>query len=455
MEGTASYVPVIDYVSETVPSAEFRLVDVGCSGGIDPVWRGMGPRLRALAIDPNVSELERLRSAETHPGIEYLAASATLPPNHPFAAKAAGSSWWTRNPWDRLSVVKSLELMKSLGQSLPPELGAAALSSDTAISDESIIVPAFLRDHGIDSVDFLKIDVDGPDFDILNSFDEALGALNVLGLGIEVSYFGSASGTDRSFHNVDRFMKAQGFELFGMTQRRYSLSTLPSRYLWSVPAESEFGRPMFGDALYIKDLGNPEYARFSESLSTAKFLNLICIFAAFNLPDCAADVALRFRDRLTTLCSVDRILDLLAAQAQGPVEKPLSYSEYLRRFNSNSRMFFDAKAEHANQSRRDQPESESATGRPSQEFALLDIAALSRLRALGWTPRVVFDVGARKQTSGFALHGPKQAHAVSGRGHHPGDGDLRHAVSVDGHRGNEGHAGQRPVIAELADELCL
>ena len=200
-------------------------------------------------------------------------------------------------------------------------------------------MPAYLQDSEIHSVDFLKIDVDGPDFEILNSFDSALETLGVLGVGIEVSYFGSAADTDYTFHNVDRFMKARGFELFGTTVRRYSLAALPSPYVSNFPAETDFGRPLLGDALYVRDLGRHEHDEFAAQLPLAKLLNLICIFAAFNLPDCAAEIA-RFRDRLGNACDVERILDLLAAQAQGPIEQPLTYREYLRRFESHDPMFF-------------------------------------------------------------------------------------------------------------------
>jgi len=187
MEGTANYVPVIGYLSEAPLLSEFMLIDIGCSGGIDAVWRGFGPRLRALAIDPNVDEIERLRSLETHPGVQYLAAFAGLPANHPFSLRKAGRDPLERSPWTRLSVVKSLELMKSRRQTLPPELGALGagmLAPDTKISKEVIAVPAYLQDSEIHSVDFLKIDVDGPDFEILNSFDSALETLGVLGVGI-------------------------------------------------------------------------------------------------------------------------------------------------------------------------------------------------------------------------------------------------------------------------------
>jgi len=251
-----------------------------------------------------------------------------------------------RSPWFRLSVVKSLELMRSRGQTLPPQMGVAALAPETKLSKEVIVAPAYLADIGIHSVDFLKIDVDGPDFEILNSFDLAFETLGVLGVGIEVNYFGSAADTDYSFHNVDRFMKARGFELFGTTVRRYSLACLPSPYVSNFPAETEFGRPLLGDALYIRDLGRHEQDEFAARLPLAKLLKLICIFAAFNLPDCAAEITLRFRERLSDSCDVERILDSLAAQAQGPIERPLTYREYLRRFESHDPMFFPQNSTH-------------------------------------------------------------------------------------------------------------
>lgn len=340
MEGTASYVPVIGYLSETLRDSEFMLVDIGCSGGIDSVWRCFGPRLRALAVDPNIAEIERLKGVETHPGIRYLAAFARLPADHPFALQKAGRSHWGRSPWERLSVVKSLEMMKSGAKLSTCEMLGANLWSEMQLSEEAIVIPAYLRDGGIHSVDFLKIDVDGADFEILNSFDLALDTLGILGLGIEVNYFGSTCDTNHTFHNVDRFMKGHGFELFGLTVNRYSIVSLPSRYLWHLPARSEFGRPLQGDALYIRDLGSHEYDEFTARLPVTKLLKLICIFAAFNLPDCAAEVALRFGDRLGSLPDVDRILNLLAAQAQGLAETPLSYREYIRRFESHDPMFF-------------------------------------------------------------------------------------------------------------------
>ena len=49
---------------------------------------------------------------------------------------------------------------------------------------------------------------------------------------------------------------------------------------------------------------------------------------------------MRFSDRLGSICDVERILNLLAAQAQGSTDKPLSYREYIRRFESHDHVLY-------------------------------------------------------------------------------------------------------------------
>ena len=61
----------------------------------------------------------------------------------------------------------------------------------------------------------------------------------------------------------------------------------------------------------------------------------------FNLPDCAAEVAIRFEESISPLCSVAQVLDLLAAQALGEHAK-LSYTELRSRFDAQDPMFFNA-----------------------------------------------------------------------------------------------------------------
>ena len=276
MDGLMNWCPLLDYVAEITASGKFQLVDIGCSGGIDRRWRRMGKRLRALAIDPDVREIERLRGKESNPAITYVNAFAKIGDEHPFAVRRRGKPEFERNPNPRLSAERYQELLKKEMEHLSDrEKRSANLWMESQLADvkDAIVVPEYLKGAGVRAVDFLKIDVDGRDFEILQSFDRALRDSQVLGVGIEVRLWGSADETDGTFHNVDRFMKAQGFELFNLTTRRYSTRALPSRFAGRVPGATESGRVHHGDALYARDLGSGEYEEFA---AKSKFLLTSC-----------------------------------------------------------------------------------------------------------------------------------------------------------------------------------
>ena len=61
-------------VADALGTTPFRLLDVGCSGGLDPRWRAFGSRLQAIGIDASRAECARLAKAETLAGVEYVAA---------------------------------------------------------------------------------------------------------------------------------------------------------------------------------------------------------------------------------------------------------------------------------------------------------------------------------------------------------------------------------------------
>src|SRR5215470_934888 len=166
------------------------------------------------------------------------------------------------------------------------EKRSANLWGEARLADKSVVVPEYLQDLGIRSMDFVKIDVDGKDFEILHTFDRALRGMDVPGVGVEVRYWGSHEDKEGAFHNIDRFLKERGFELFNLTIRRYSTNALPSRFAQRAPGATLRGRVHQGDAMYARDLGSGLYDDFAKSLSAEKILNLAVIFAIFDLPDC-------------------------------------------------------------------------------------------------------------------------------------------------------------------------
>ena len=109
MDGLVNFCPLLDYVREFTAPGAFLLLDIGCSGGIDRQWRRLGRRLRALGIDADVQEIERLKAREKNPLITYVNAFAGIAPDHPWAIKRQGRPDLDRNPWPRLSTLQYME----------------------------------------------------------------------------------------------------------------------------------------------------------------------------------------------------------------------------------------------------------------------------------------------------------------------------------------------------------
>lgn len=389
--------PTVAYIADHLGEDLFTVIDVGCSGGHMPGWRALGAHLRAFAFDPQRFEIARLRTAETNPLCEYIEGYVGAPTDHPLRKLHAYDVYWSRGPWGRLAAARSQALahgrapepvtrFNHYDETMPeldiPLLGApsrlspmtpegrSALQPDAAangtqideaeaarqkalqeqnlwaeadLADETrqIVLPDYLRDRGVTDLDFLKIDVDGPDYDILYTMSEALSAKQILGVSLEVNFNGSHLPHHHTFHNMDRFMRAHGFTLFALTVRTYSSAALPQPYEMPHPAQNIKGRPLQGDALYIRDFGTALPVSEAEAVSDEKLAKTAALFAMFDLPAEGVEHLLRFKDRLSRLFDVDHAVELLTQESQRDEKTDWSYPEYMAAFDRADPFFFN------------------------------------------------------------------------------------------------------------------
>lgn len=301
------------------------LIDVGCSGGISESWRAFEPDFAAAAFDPVVPEVERLQRQETNPMVKFVAGFAGLPDSHPFVQKRGTAPVVHRNPWNRFSAQWALELEIQAKEKAGGDPGSAAqLADPSPIGVDDYVAASFPL-----PVDFLKVDVDGHDMDVLLSAEKTVRDHPVLGIGVEVNYCGSDSDTDHTFHNMDRLLRSWGFDLFGLTVRTYSGRHLPFPFAIPIPAQSTGGRPMQGDAVYFRDVCADEPLIAVDSIPSHGLIKLACMFESFGVPDAAAEVLVKHRSRLEPLFDVAKALDLLSESIP---EAKGDYAAYVERF---------------------------------------------------------------------------------------------------------------------------
>jgi len=347
MELLQEYYPLVDlYKMLKVPST-FSLIDVGCSGGIDRIFIELGDKLRALGIDASIDEIERLRRENTVEGIQYIDGFVDLPEGHYFFKELGKHSYWGNNPWERLSASHSLQVRKNLEKIQTTEQKMQHNEwNTTRLTTKHITLADTMAEKGFFDVDLLKIDIDGPDFLAMQSLHKRFDEFGILAVVMEVNYIGSDYPTDHTFHNTDRFMRQNGFELFGLTIRPYSASSLPFRFQFGVPAQTISGRPLQGDAFYIRDICSTSSPVPNRFLAPEKIINAILLFSFFGLPDFAAELLLAHKGTLDSFLDSTVFLDALTKQSVsmqcGTPKNISNYRELIALYESDSPAFYMA-----------------------------------------------------------------------------------------------------------------
>ena len=266
----------------------FTLVDVGCSLGIDSVWRCFGSHIRAFGFDPDIIECERLQKVETNPGIRYYPMAVGLPEDSDFL-RAQGS---LRSCSSAILAfcVGALHCRGSAVHAALHVLRGTAFRRKSPKPRRSAS-PSSWSHQEVGSVDFVKVDTDGSELEVLLSAEKSIESCQILGFMVECLYQGSDHETSNTFHNIDRFMKRHGFMVYSMSVNKYSRAALPAPFVYSFPAQTTWGQVLWGDVVFLRDLGASSQSM--PELSIEKIIKLACLYEIFCVPDCAVEMILQ------------------------------------------------------------------------------------------------------------------------------------------------------------------
>lgn len=309
-------------LSSTSPVA---LIDVGASRGIHRRWAALGDRFAAIGFDPLIAEVERLNAVETRPHVRYEAAlvgcrdyDRLFPPE----LRADEITSLHNEPYVRSSAAAAHAIRQQDYVRERFNAGAQVRYTERFITLDEYFASSHLRPN------FLKVDTDGHDLEVLIGAAGLLGSPDLLGVQVEAPFHGAVHPYANGFSNIDRHLREHGFSLFDLAAFRYSRAALPAPFAYGVLAQTVSGQVHWGDALYFRDLAHPSYGRmFGIDATRERALKLAALFAVYGLDDCAAELLVS-APALAELPARARLLDALTPRYFGDLE----YSEYMSRF---------------------------------------------------------------------------------------------------------------------------
>jgi hypothetical protein len=271
-------------------SDPFVLADVGVSGGIHSCWQAFGSDLRVFGFDPLIGEIERLRGQ--HPGGSHVYVAAKVGCIGMRAQDGRETQITGQNDhcYSRLASF----LAESLGGS--DAIGRYDQSGQRTMSSDMIELDQYFLDQKRPVPNFIKTDTDQFDIDVLRGAKGLLKTGGLLGISVEAYFVGNIGPDANVFSNIDNLLRSNGFTLFELDPVRYSRAALPAPFLAPSPCQSQTGQVTWAEAVYFRDLAHPDYeAMWGITPTAVDVLKLACLFDLFSLPDCAADVLVKYK----------------------------------------------------------------------------------------------------------------------------------------------------------------
>jgi len=213
------------------------VLDVGARNGVQSVWREARYPVLVVGFEPDQDECDVLnqRSAENGAAV---------------TARYYPTALAERREKRALYLYKDRRLSsfylpnKDLLSQFPVSrlLSEEAFSVEAKVHLDCIPLDDFCQQERVDTVDFIKLDTQGSELEILRGGDKTLDG--VFGVAVEVE-FSPIYADQPLFGDIDAYLRSKGFSLFDLNRHWWKRAS-------EQPVESR-GQVIFADAIYFRD----------------------------------------------------------------------------------------------------------------------------------------------------------------------------------------------------------
>jgi len=309
--------------NEIFKNCPLTIVDVGARGGPEYHWANYGSSIQLIGFEPDTEECNRLNKTLL-PGSRIKFYPVALHKNrgkYTFYHQAPAASGFY--PAD-------LKLVSRF----PDEVSLRA--KKTSIIN-TVDFGSFVKDYKIPDVDFIKIDAEGAELDILGGAVKQLKR-SVLGISCEV-FFSPWRGEGRGFSEIEQFLRPFGFRLYDLNLYRHANKSFPGidSVSPSYSGVAPYGQIIMGQAIFFRDaVAEIEDKKLLQlDWDEIRVLKTASLFEIFRLPDCAIeliDTALR-RNIIsnTGKINIEKFRDLITSGFLGRIT---TYKQHLQKLSN-------------------------------------------------------------------------------------------------------------------------
>jgi len=286
------------------------VVDVGARKGFEKHWDHYAAQINLIGFEPNEDSYKECIERKSSPQTSY----------YPFALdRKKGQKKFYITSY--LSACGFYEPDKKIVK----RFGSEDIFNITEVLKvQTIDLDSFCEEYKIQNVDFIKLDTEGSELDILKGAERTLKN-SILGISVEVEFI-KMYIDQPLFSDIDQYLRSLNFELYDLDLNRKTRSSL-SPYSGS---NMNIGQLVQGQALYLRDaVGELDSHNFDKKFwHKSRILKMASIQEIFNLPDCAIELIQKGQSLdIFDGSDTSKYIDLLIPNIDG---NSISYKEYLQ-----------------------------------------------------------------------------------------------------------------------------
>jgi FkbM family methyltransferase len=283
----------------------FVVVDVGCQGGEHVRWRWLGQYLEVHGFDPLAEAIDALDAAKHRPGKRH------------FYNMALGNE-----EGERELFVQDNSFASSLYQQGEPRLSA---DEGTHSNRERRLVSirkldSLFKEGVIPRADFIKLDCEGFEPEVLKGAQEFLGATRPLGVETETNFNVSPILPRTHFIGLYDELVEHRLLLHDLAFARAPCSSFIQSFARETAPRT--GRPSTFNVLFARDLPAERDSPMQyivpplgEQVAGDTVLKSAIMLELFGLSDCAYDTLASYSDVLAASFDLEQALTLLRTSA--------------------------------------------------------------------------------------------------------------------------------------------
>lgn len=250
-----------------------KIIDVGALNGVKEPWNKYLNAIQVIGFEP---QEETKKTAPTSLKMDSVAL---------YDKQGVATMYITKRS-------DSSSLLKPNTDILDRYINSESFNIEREIEVETDTLDNQTRKHGIDFLDFIKLDTQGSELNILKNSQEILNN-SVFGIEVEVNFINRYVGQN-NFSEVDQFLIQNNFELFDLQFRFHKRK---NTFFFGKPK----GQITHGTALYFRTIKSTEKiieSASSKNISESLVLHYLLTVLIYGYNDFAWEIFNNFKHNI-------------------------------------------------------------------------------------------------------------------------------------------------------------